>query len=1325
MRIPVYEFLNGVFILINFINFASGNDKDVPSIIIEDCKSIAPKKIYVKWKPSFIPTSGTLDYTIRYKSRSGGFQTIATKKTELVIKNLTPNTRYIVKVRAGHGKKRGAWSTTYQLYTNERPAVTVGNIQGTIYVEEVNDSSVRLEWTTNLNVSLLGSFSGFQVILKSKEGITKKTANEYSVQFDDLTPENSYAANLYIVQNTGKRTRIGRTKFQTLEEQRSAPRKLRVKFVNHRTIALKWRHIKSSTSNETLTGYVLQYKQRSPETTEICEIHVDSLSKSYKINGLLPEVRYSVRVAGEFDNITGSFTEWLRLKTTSFSQDASDVKVFHISAYSVLLKWLPMEENITSLHLDIVSDLLSNDYAVPLVTNVKEMHLQLYTHAQHEVLKDLLPGSKYSATLTFKQNEQCVSYKYVEFETLLAHCDGRCNQSYNETLRDFQTHLRIIPVLDTEWLLTWQPLPWEQHSDDDVIPLSGEQHADNYVFLIRILGEPFMYELSSYLIPGSQNYHMLEEFSTAHAYTINIQLFKSDGGQPIISQYLLVLAMKDAIKNRVESTEILETESSSVWQPTSMDTFLVNVTAVTLTDVARVQELQGTGLSLVSTDDVIDELTNETVDYINLATPPHVDVIDDVMVVEGMTLDVTCRARGDPYPIITWLNMSTGESIIDNEETMNRYVSNVDTKYVGSSVLVDGRAYMAVRSFLSVENMTLSDSGEYACAAESSAGSNTTVFHINVIPQPPGPVLELHAHPTTPFEIEIAWQPSSNLSRDHPGHVIGYLVELLDEFSFVLKAKNVTVIGDVVFDELLADTFYGIKVSAFHQYSIGEPAVVVVKTPVIPDLGPPENITMTTINATTIQVQWSPPLMVSERKVLLRGYVFRHREVGTLFEEEIELPKMFTNVSIIDLKPECKYEVRVIALSEDAQVESSEWVQGNTSRESYMNETVPPPPPNAVFLKLLSGNIVVHWLPPNPDMNILVRAYTIEVYHNNTKRQAMEVAYEESNVKIYEVEMGILYRISVRAKNRAGLSIDRSEELKIPIEYVTQFPVRNFGGHALSSTKLELSWEAPEKGAFSTFVLSYTLAGDKKPELPGGGNLPASVRSYVVRSLKPDTGYVFSITPYLKDIRGVTVNTTVKTYTDKPSAPPQNVSLTVINSTTILIKCIPPQEGKNGPILEYKIAYRDKKERRFTVTEADDDEELNFFMTGLEPATVYEMRVRAFTVNGSGPWSSWLQDKTAKREPVQPKIPRNLTIITTESSITLNWLPPEQDLRELTGYILGFGRFIPEVIRESVTRDKTTFTFKNLDPETAYIVSIRSFNDFGESSALFELVTTL
>lgn len=88
-------------------------------------------------------------------------------------------------------------------------------------------------------------------------------------------------------------------------------------------------------------------------------------------------------------------------------------------------------------------------------------------------------------------------------------------------------------------------------------------------------------------------------------------------------------------------------------------------------------------------------------------------------------------------------------------------------------------------------------------------------------------------------------------------------------------------------------------------------------------------------------------------------------------------------------------------------------------------EGVPPDPPDNVYLRFEKGNIMVSWLKPRNSEQILIRAYVIDVFHNKTKREAMEVGYKESSVVIYEVGKGRFKRLKsyrVRAsKNKSNI----------------------------------------------------------------------------------------------------------------------------------------------------------------------------------------------------------------------------------------------------------------------------------------------------------------
>jgi len=58
-----------------------------------------------------------------------------------------------------------------------------------------------------------------------------------------------------------------------------------------------------------------------------------------------------------------------------------------------------------------------------------------------------------------------------------------------------------------------------------------------------------------------------------------------------------------------------------------------------------------------------------------------------------------------------------------------------------------------------------------------------------------------------------------------------------------------------------------------------------------------------------------------------------------------------------------------------------------------------------VFLRPEGDNIIVVWQKPDPKLNILVRGFAIDVFHNKTKREAMRVGHVESSVIVYEVGM--------------------------------------------------------------------------------------------------------------------------------------------------------------------------------------------------------------------------------------------------------------------------------------------------------------------------------
>ena len=54
---------------------------------------------------------------------------------------------------------------------------------------------------------------------------------------------------------------------------------------------------------------------------------------------------------------------------------------------------------------------------------------------------------------------------------------------------------------------------------------------------------------------------------------------------------------------------------------------------------------------------------------------PFVYAIKNITVKEGQAINVTCLSRGDPYPIITWLNITSNDTIPDVDRVTSNTVS--------------------------------------------------------------------------------------------------------------------------------------------------------------------------------------------------------------------------------------------------------------------------------------------------------------------------------------------------------------------------------------------------------------------------------------------------------------------------------------------------------------------------------------------------------------------------------------------------------------------------------------------------------------------------
>ncbi|XP_060723840.1 protein tyrosine phosphatase receptor type Fa isoform X7 [Tachysurus vachellii] len=130
----------------------------------------------------------------------------------------------------------------------------------------------------------------------------------------------------------------------------------------------------------------------------------------------------------------------------------------------------------------------------------------------------------------------------------------------------------------------------------------------------------------------------------------------------------------------------------------------------------------------------------------------------------------------------------------------------------------------------------------------------------------------------------------------------------------------------------------------------------------------------------------------------------------------------------------------------------------------------------------------------------------------------------------------------------------------------------------------------------------------------------------------------------------------ITTPDDIPSGYPQNLSVVGLSSTsTTLSWAPPPLVQRNGKIVRYDIVYRDINSVR---NQTNITTETRISIGGLKPDTTYDIRVRAYTKKGPGPFSPSIQSRTMATS--VPEFAKNFGVkAATKTSVLLTWEVPE------------------------------------------------------------------
>ncbi|XP_036834355.1 protein tyrosine phosphatase receptor type Fa isoform X2 [Oncorhynchus mykiss] len=691
---------------------------------------------------------------------------------------------------------------------------------------------------------------------------------------------------------------------------------------------------------------------------------------------------------------------------------------------------------------------------------------------------------------------------------------------------------------------------------------------------------------------------------------------------------------------------------------------------------------------------------------------PTIDMGPQLKVVEKTrTATMLCAASGNPDPEISWFKDFLPVDINSSNGRIKQLRSG------GTPI----------RGALQIENSEESDQGKYECVAVNSAGTRYSApANLYVRDQ-----REVRRVPPRfsipPTNHEVMPGGSVNLTCVAVGAPMPYVkwmmgVEELTKEEEMPIGRNVLEVTNI----LQSANYSCVAISSLGM--IETTAQITVKA--LPK--PPTSLIVTETTATSVTLTWD-----SGNPEPVSYYVIQYRaKVSDNSFQEVD-GVATTRYSIGGLSPYSEYEFRVMALNNIGRGPPSSLVDTRTS------EQAPSSPPLAVQARMLSAStMLVQWEPPE-EPNGQIRGY--RVYYSSDLRAPLS-GWQKHNTDdsrlttISGLTTDITYSLRVLGFTSVGDG-PPSDVLQVKTQQGVPAQPSSFNAEAELDTRIMLSWLWPVQDQITKYELMYWEANS--------GNklhvtfLPAG--SYAVEGLKPDTLYMFSLAARSEMGLGVfTQPIEARTAQSTPSAPPQEVHLLSLSSTSIKVSWVaPPAASRHGDIVRYSLAYQaatgeDLERHKVSGIRADVS---SYILEGLEKWTEYQVWVRAHTDVGPGPESPAVRIRTKEDVPGAP--PRKVEAdVLNSTALRVTWKPPLQVKQhgQIRGYQVVYSRLengeprgqpsIMDVsLPEAQWNVEDTMDYEavitGLLPETTYSVTVAAYTTKGDGArSKAKVVTT-
>ncbi|XP_056136412.1 protein sidekick-1-like [Lampris incognitus] len=411
---------------------------------------------------------------------------------------------------------------------------------------------------------------------------------------------------------------------------------------------------------------------------------------------------------------------------------------------------------------------------------------------------------------------------------------------------------------------------------------------------------------------------------------------------------------------------------------------------------------------------------------------------------------------------------------------------------------------------------------------------------------------------------------------------------------------------------------------------------------------------------------------------------------------------------------------------------------GNDSRSARLEVIELPHSPRSLTARLNdtdSRSIHLSWLRPF-DGNSPLLHYLLELSENNSP---WKVYLSEVDPGVMEISVGGLtpartYQFRLCAVNQVGRGQYSAETQRLMLrEEAPSAPPKNIVASGRTNQSIMVQWQPPPEsqlnGVLRGYVLRYRLAG-----LPGDyqeKSISSPETNYcLLTDLIIWTQYQIQVAAYTGAGLGV-YSSPVTEYTLQgvPTAPPQEVEIVAINSTTIRFTWNPPpQQFINGINQGYKLSVWPEQSPEditiVTITPDYPSSRHTGLVSGLKKFTWYYGSTLCFTTPGDGPRSPPILLQTHEATP-GPVGHLSFTEI-LDTSLKVSWTEPEDKNGIITGYVLWWEVTGVNSTREERSLSNSTLQYQltDLTTITSYILQVAALTAAGQGVVTSSTIST-